>query len=75
MNSALRKEMQCIRKGMLEEKDPESRTLMASMYREMYGQAFRDEEAERPMRLTKAFVRSAMLYLIFQSFMSVGFFC
>ena len=64
MNRALRKEMQEMRKGILSEKDPTAKALMASMYKDMYGQAFRDAEAERPMLLMKKFIRSTLLYLI-----------
>lgn len=64
MNRALLKEMRRIREGMQAEKDPETQALMANMYRDFYGQAFRDEEAERPTRLTKKLVRSFVIYLL-----------
>jgi hypothetical protein len=64
MNRALHKEMKEMRKGILSEKDPVAKALMASMYKDMYGQAFRTEDAERPMMLMRRFIRSTLFYLI-----------
>jgi hypothetical protein len=64
MNRALKKEMRAVREGIFKEKDPTSKQLMIAMYRDMYGQAFKDDEAKRPSELMRRFVRSSLIYLI-----------
>jgi hypothetical protein len=47
------------------EQDPPAKLLMVSMYRDLYGHALREADAERPMMIMRKFIRSSLVYVLF----------
>ncbi len=56
--------MKALRGDIKIEKDPYTRSQLIVMYKEVYGEAFRADEAERPMRFARSFIRSCFTYVV-----------